>query len=234
MIKKIGDFIMDLIFPIFCLSCGKEGKWLCAACKQKIVKISTQVCPACGRISALGRYCLRCRKKNRFALSGIIASVYYEEGPIKEMIHNFKYNHILEMGSDLGELMVTSLKENKENIGSEIIVTAVPLYFLRKAQRGFNQSEILAEIVANKINLPKNFKILKKIHQTVPQVKYSGEKRRENLKNSFKIIDKSAVKNRTIVLVDDVTTTGTTLDECAWVLKEAGAKKVWGLVVARG
>jgi len=205
---------------------------LCKKCKIKILPIKTQTCPHCKRITQAGRYCPRCAKK--VCLSGVIVAAYFEEGPVKELIHNFKYNHIVELSKILGDLLENALRENQQYLGKNLLVTAVPIHYLRQAQRGYNQAEILADYVSNELNLPKNFKIIKKIKKTHPQVNFSGKKRRENLQKSFKIIDKSAVKNRTIVLVDDVTTTGTTLNECAKILKEAGAKKVWGLVIAKG
>ncbi len=242
MIKEVKNFFLELIFPKFCLGCQKEGEWLCSECGSEILPVVTQVCPLCGRISKSGEYCpkdkylklKRSKKKIPRPLSGIIVSAYYEEGPIKEVIHNFKYNHILELKDNLGDLMAKALKDNLIDIGKNIIISAVPLHFLRRAQRGYNQSELLASYVADRLKMTKNFKIIKKIRKTKPQVKFSGKKRRENLKNCYKIINKNAVRGKTIILVDDVTTTGTTLNECAKVLKEAGAKKVWGLVIAKG
>ena len=236
----IFHFFLDLIFPKFCLGCGKEGIWLCPKCQAKILPVKTQLCPGCGRISPrqrrgkyFGIYCQNCRRKYRPKLKGIIVAAYYVEGPIKELIHNFKYNHILELETILGDLLAKSLKDNLKS-ERDVIVTAVPLHFLRRAQRGYNQSEILARYVANKLKMPKNFQIIKKIRQTKPQVKLGGKKRLENLKNCYKIINKNIVRGQTIILVDDVTTTGTTLNECAKVLREAGAKGIWGLVVAKG
>jgi len=272
----IFQFLLDLIFPKFCLGCQKEGVWLCRSCQREILLVKTQVCPECGRVSEYGEYCSKDRfikpkgtkSKKARALAGIITAAYYEEGPVKELIHNFKYNHILELKDILGGLMAKTLKDNLD-IANGILITAVPLHFLRRAQRGYNQSELLAEYVADKMNerqpkagqprVEKNFKIIKKIRRTKPQIKFSGKKRRENLKNSFKISRRTrfsvfgrklklglrypfveqdlscvSLKGKTIVLVDDVTTTGTTLNECAKVLREAGAKRVWGLVVAKG
>lgn len=230
--RAAWDFVLDLIFPKFCVGCALEGEWVCPDCLKKIIRVVTQVCPDCERISEFGRYCETCRKKHK--LSGIIVAAYYKEGPIKEAVHNLKYNNVLELKEFLGKLMAEALKNNIDNIGGDILLTAVPMHFLRQAQRGYNQAEILAEHVAADLKLPRNFKIIKKIRKTKSQVSKSGKKRRESLKNSFKIIDELAVKNRTIIIVDDVTTTGTTLEECAKVLKTAGAKRVWGLVIARG
>lgn len=290
--KVVWEFFLDLFFPKFCVGCNLEGEWVCQVCEEKVVRVVTQICPDCERISENGLYCKTCRRKHK--LSGIIVAAYYKEGPIKEAIHNLKYNNVLELRDFLGKLMTGALKDNLDVIEGEVILTAVPMHYLKKAQRGYNQAEILAEEVGerlgkhpqnipavaspsgeslptcstkkspdgdtllfglrklvlrifpspkrgeinswnlNNVNFEKNFKIIKKIRKTKSQVSYSGKKRRGNLKNSFKIIDKIAVKNRTIIIIDDVTTTGTTLEECARVFKTTGAKKVWGLVVAKG
>ena len=205
--------------------------WLCSKCRDEILPVKTQVCPSCGRISEYGKYCLEDAKPH--GLGGIIVSCYYGEGPIKELIHNFKYNNVTELGEILAKMMAKALKDNIAGIGKDIILTAVPLHFLRRAQRGYNQSEILTELVGKNLGL-KKLQLLKKIRRTKPQVKKSGKKRKENLKNCFKISKNIDIRGRTIILADDVTTTGTTLNECAKVLREAGAKRVWGLVVAKG
>lgn len=231
MIKVVKTFFLDLIFPKFCVDCQKEGSFLCSKCEKRVLLVKTQICPGCGRISKGGKYCLKDRKPH--GLAGIIVAAYYEEGPIKEAIHNLKYNALLELAPFLGSLMATALKENID-ISKDILITAVPLHFLRKSQRGFNQSELLGTAVAENLKLQKNFNILRKIRYTKPQVKFSGKKRRKNLINCYKIFQKNAIFGRTIILIDDVTTTGTTLNECAKVLRAAGAKRVWGLVVAKG
>jgi len=228
---RIKDFILDLIFPKFCLGCGQEGgAWLCWECLKKILPVQTQVCPACGKIAEQGKFCRPCRVPS---LSGIIVAGYYEEGSLKEIIHNFKYNAVRELGELLGTMMTTSLEENF-SMNKDFLITAVPLHFLRRAKRGYNQSEILAEIIASRLNLEKNFKTLYKFRGTTAQVQTSGKERLKNIKNSFKINKKIRLSGRRIILVDDVATTGATLQECARLLKKAGAKEVWGLVAAKG
>jgi len=230
-LKRTKDFVLDLIFPQFCLLCGQEmGAWLCPGCLGKILPIQTQVCPACGRISQKGRFCRPCRIP---ALSGMVVAGYYEEGPMKEIIHNFKYNSLIKLGELLGEMMARSWRENFP-MDKDFLITAVPLHFLRQAKRGYNQSEVLAENIASRLNLEKNFKILRKFRSTAPQVKTSGKERLKNIKSSFKINQKINICGRRLILVDDVATTGATLQECARLLKKAGAKEVWGLVIARG
>lgn len=222
-------FCLDLIFPKFCLGCSKEGNWLCSACQEKIVFVKTQVCPDCGRVSRQGKFCSKCKGKK---LSGIIAACYFEEGPIRELVHNFKYNHILELGDFLGQILADATLENL-TLKKDFIIVPVPLHWLRQSRRGYNQAEILAKVVSEKLSLPFD-QVIKRTHRTKRQVDLRGEERRENLKNVFEVFPGKNIDGKTIILVDDITTTGTTLQECAWVLKENGAKKVWGLVIAKG
>jgi len=227
---KVKNYLLDLIFPKYCLGCGREGDWLCPTCLKKIVFVKSQTCPGCGRLSQDGKFCPRCLKPH--GLRGIVVACYFEEGPIRELIHNFKYNHILELGNFLGKILAETLKENF-NLKENILIVPVPLYWLRENQRGYNQAEILAREVSKILQLPFG-KILLKKRGTKRQVDLKGRERRSNLKKVFQIKSKIDLTRKTVILVDDITTTGTTLQECAKILRQAGAKRVWGLVVARG
>lgn len=199
------------------------------------------------------------------SLKGIIAAAYFEEGPVREMIHNFKYNGVIELVIPLAELMTQALRVNgnwliekrnryrnkkKENYQlisnfqspyrfpisfNQFLITFTPLYWRRQAQRGYNQSELLAQEVSKRVNLPV-IDLLIKTKQTKRQADLSGKERRENLKQVFKAKSEKlkVIKGKTIILIDDVYTTGSTLNECGRVLKKAGAKAIWGLVISRG
>lgn len=122
-----------------------------------------------------------------------------------------------------------------ENFPSQkdVLLVPVPLYFLRERWRGYNQAEILAGMIGQKLKMPWE-NMLRKTRSTKRQVDLEGVRRRKNLANVFKKNSKAEVNGKKIVLIDDISTTGTTLEECAKVLKSSGAKEVWGLVVARG
>lgn len=274
---QLKDTFLDIIFPRFCVGCGMEGSWLCADCKKAIILVHMQVCPECGRLSEKGRYCPRCRyekiklrikndelrkKKTKIIkktkpLCGIIAATYYEEGPIREMIHNFKYNGVTELSDELAKVLYQALSryhcvpKTKQSIKIRLprprqarsrddtlefdIITFVPLHPRRLAQRGFNQAEILAQKIAEKTTI-ECLPLLKRTKHRLRQVQMTAKKRRENLKGVFELRSKKyeEFKNKRILIIDDIATTGTTLNECARALKEAGAKEIWGLVVARG
>lgn len=270
------DLILDLILPKFCVGCNREGTWLCSKCQKDILPVLAQKCPKCGRLSEQGLYCPRCRYdsfktevkgkkkpqvvKRRQPLEGIISAAYFEEGPTKEMIHNFKYNSVLDLKEKLGKMLSNAYKQSfraKRGITDEYrnwhspeillasrrlaqddnntIITFVPLHPARFARRGYNQAEILAEVVSQRLKIP-SLNLLRKVKNTKRQVGMVGRKRRQNLKGVFRIRNskKPEIKGKKIIIIDDIATTGATLNECAKVLKEAGAKEVWGLVIALG
>jgi len=226
-LAKIKKLFLDLFFPQFCVGCNTEGFLLCKKCEKNIIKIGEQVCPSCLRLNKNGKICQKCAKN--FEINGVLVGAYFEEGPIKEMIHNFKYNHALELKKNLAKIMVNALPADLKID----VITFAPLHHQRLAERGFNQAEILAQEVSKNIKIPSE-ELLVKTRYTKRQVGLSGKKRRTNLEGVFKVHKAESLKGKRILIVDDVTTTGATLNECAKVLKNAGVKEVWGLVVARG
>ncbi|MCX6812414.1 MAG: ComF family protein [Candidatus Berkelbacteria bacterium] len=227
--KTAYNFVLDLIFPKICSGCGKFGEIVCADCQNQIKIIQTPTCPKCGKITPSGQFCKSC--KDESLLTGLLISADYRRGPVKEMIHHLKYSGQRELALPLAKLLVSRLKISK--LRGQIVVVPVPLHIHRQRLRGFNQSELLARAVCTKLNLA-GANALKRIKFKKTQVESKGKERRENLIGAFKCVDGEIIKNKTIVLVDDVSTTGATLEECAKVLRLAGARQVWGLVVARG
>jgi len=164
-------------------------------------------------------------------LNGIIVAANYEAGPTREMIHHLKYSGFTELSDLLGELIVQRLVV--ESLSNGTILVPVPLHINKQTKRGFNQSELIAQYVSNRTKIPyKN--ALVRIKETESQVGLSGDERRSNLEGAFRCEKKTTIAGKSILLVDDVTTTYSTLNECAKELKSAGAKKVYGLVVSRG
>lgn len=229
---KVFDFILDLLFPKYCVGCGKEGVWICTKCTQAITTIQKPTCPDCQRLSARGKFCPRCRDKS--FLTGLIVAAYYQEGPLREAIHTFKYEGVFDLGKDLGEILVRTI--NDKNLPKTTLIIPVPLYPRRQTQRGYNQAEILARQVSIAYTWPmiKNKLVrIKKADKT--QVELSSTARRKNVKGIFSWRGKEdELKGKTILLVDDVYTTGATLQECAKILRRhASVKEIWGLVLAK-
>lgn len=235
-IENISNFCLDLIFPKFCVGCGVEGSWICPTCREQIICIKQPSCPICQRVTTQGQFCHRCRKKS--SLTGLVVAAYYQEGPLKEAIHTFKYEGVFDLARDLGKILCDRLnlipptKWNKVGV----VVMPVPLHQSRQNRRGYNQSALLAKEICQNYHwqLAKNkLQRIKKTKHT--QVELSGKARRENIKNCFSWAGKqNEYQNKIILLVDDIYTTGATLQECAKVLRrESGAKEIWGVVLAK-
>lgn len=232
LILNAYNLLLDLVFPKTCVGCGIEGYFLCPNCKKEIILIKNQICPECKSISPNGKFCAKCQKK--FKLNGVISASYYQEGPLKEAIHTFKYDGVFGLGQDLGAIFFNTFKNHK--ISKNSVLIAVPLSKKRFAKRGFNQAEILADFISKKTKIPQIKKLLIKVKNTPKnQAELSGVARRKNVIGVFDWVgDNNFLKGKTVYLVDDIYTTGATLNECAKILKKkAGAFRVIGLVLAK-
>lgn len=230
--SKISNIFLDIFFPKRCVGCGAYGTFVCNECALKIEPLLTSTCPICGKITEAGKYCNLCRKKLKPVLSGLMVSALYDSGPLKEMIHHLKYSGFTELVPILSELLYQRINREKLFLTEKIIVVPVPLHFKREAKRGFNQAELISLDFSKKLKLHGGC-ALKRIRNTETQVSLNKVERHKNLSGAFVCIDQELIRKKTVLLVDDVTTSGATLSECARVLKEAGAKKVFGAVVAK-
>lgn len=227
---KIIDFLLDLIFPKFCVGCKEEGIWLCKKCTDEIVLIKRQLCPICKRLSDQGKVCLRCKSKSN--LAGVLVCAHYKDGPLKEAVHTFKYDFISSLAKPLSDLMVICLKEN--NFKKDIVIIPVPLHTFRIWQRGFNQSHLLSKEISNKLDYSINTDLKRVKNTKNSQASLSKSERIKNISNSFDYFGEKLI-GKTVLLVDDVYTTGSTIEECAKVLKtKAKAKFIYAIVLARG
>jgi ComF family protein len=227
---KTWDYVLDLIYPKECVSCGVEGSWLCSKCQQEIITIESPFCPKCKRLTQNGQFCRNCRKN--YYLTGIIIAGHFKFGPLREAIHTYKYDGVFGLEKIFRRLLICRLKGRLPK--GEKVIIPIPLHRQKEVKRGFNQAERLAKLIAKDLNLPIETKIIKRIKETRPQINLKREERFKNIKDAFKIINQEKVENKTVLLVDDVTTTGMTLNEAAKVLRKAGAKEIWGVVIAQG
>lgn len=224
------NFVQDLFFPKECVACGKEGEFLCKECESKITKIETPTCFYCGRVNNSFKICDKCRKAKNSNLTGVIMSAYYDDGPIKRGLINLKYKGIKGIAKNFAQYQSKNIKQYLPH--SKFVVMPTPAFRTKKYKRGYNQAEVLALHVARETGLPLDVKSLVKTKDTQAQVYLSGQKRRENLAGVF-IYKGPSLVNHSVLLVDDVITTGATLEECAKVLKKAGVRSVWACVVAK-
>ncbi|MDP3056940.1 MAG: ComF family protein [bacterium] len=245
---KITTFVLDILFPIYCLGCGEEGEWICADCLKKIELLKKQACPVCGVESRTGARCFNCRAKTE--LDGVIAATAYfgkerKESLAKKAIHIFKYRFVKDLAGPLAAIITRQIR-NRQIVKTEEtfifgpdmdnkLIIPVPLHPKRFRWRGFNQAELLADGIAAYFKLPLEKTILVRRKNNIPQVEVKDRRDRiENIRDAFTCLNQTKIKDKTIILVDDVATTSATLGECAKALKSFGAKEVWGVVVARG
>ena len=236
--RKIQDWIADLLFPFFCLVCGEEGQPLCLTCQKKTGLLTAQVCPACEKTTTnQGQLCETCRKTD-FPLDALLVASDYQDPKISESVHLYKYNFVQALVPFLGKTLTKALSKNDFPLPDFLV--PVPLHPLRLRWRGFNQSELLANFVSRNlapgIEIPVATDWLIRQKKTASQMKIgNAEKRKANLKDAFSLKSQafSEGKNKNILLIDDICTTGSTLIECAKELKKTKPKKISALVIAR-
>lgn len=226
---SVFSFVLDLLYPKFCVNCGEYGVLLCENCYSNIEKCNTKTCFFCGRISKLGKVCEACQNKNKTSFHSVIWCGSFK-GALKEMIHSYKYDKFLELSEILAEMAIETLMSNN-NLKNSIVVP-VPIYKKKQALRGFNQTEEIARIFSKKLGMHGGL-ALKKIKSTDSQMGLNRVQRLNNLVGSFECFDTELIKGKNILLFDDVATTGATINECAKTLKLAGAKKIDVFVLAR-
>lgn len=225
--------ILDFLFPKVCVGCENWGSYLCENCVNGL-RSARQVCPMCGKGSVCGMVHIRCRKK--LGMDGLIRVVSYD-GLMRKLVAKIKYRLVRDMVDTVVDTVISM--GDFAPIDQDVwLVVPVPLHIERKRWRGFNQSEEIGRRIATSFGWEYG-DVLVRIKNTKPQVSMKGkEERLKNVRGAFeinskfKITNDKQIANKNVLLVDDVWTTGATMRECAKVLKKAGVKKVWGLVVA--
>ena len=204
-------------------------------CPEKIKKRLPPFCVKCGRqlnyIPELIDICADCRNDAPY-FDRAWSACYYEE-PLKGLIHDFKYKHITCLSRDFSRLIIDFMEQHNVATSSELILS-VPMHPSRLSKREMNHSDILAKDIAGCLNIPYSGNILKKIKNTSIQSTLKREERIKNLRSSFSVKNTSAVRGKNILLVDDLFTTGSTVNECSRTLKESGAARIEVITLARG
>jgi len=230
-LSRLGQLVglaVDSFFPKQCVGCGKVGSFLCLSCKEKLPRLPPPLCPKCGRPQASGIVCPSCRQR-RIEIDGIRSPYRFDE-VIRKAIHQLKYQNLKAISSCLAELLADYLGSSP--LPGEVLVP-VPLHQRRLKERGYNQSSLLSRELGKLTNLPVVEDCLIRIKEAQPQVKAASmEERRENVVGAFICRDEK-VSGKQVILIDDVCTSGATLESCAVALKSKGAISVWGLTIAR-
>jgi ComF family protein len=211
-----------------------EIRDFCPDCLKDLVRITSPLCPICGtpfvsRVEADHR-CGDCLRKRPYF--DALAAPYLYEGGIMDAIHQIKYSGKTYLADSLGRLLAPFARERLGDTRG-LLMMPVPLHPRRLKERGFNQSLVLARAVAPALETRIDFLSLRRVKYTKSQTGLKKDERRKNVKGAFGLSGKPDLKGNTVVLVDDVATTGSTLNECARVLKKAGCEKVLCLTLAR-
>ncbi len=238
---RFWRYFLNMILPPRCIKCGQvlsERNGICAECFGKITFISKPLCHCCGRPFAKSidvkfgtvQYCGECLgKKKRLFTMLRSAFIYNDES--KDLILNLKFRDRTGTAETLANLLYaagTDIWKEKPDL-----IIPVPIHRLRLLQRRYNQSALLCKYLAQKTEIAADYVSLVRKRNTVPQVQLSGAARRNNLKQAFAVIHPLNIKGKKVVLIDDVSTTGSTLNECANVLHKAGAMAIYALTLAR-
>ncbi len=218
--------LFDFFLPRFCISC-----------KTKLSPVEKFVCANC--ISGL-EHTSELRIKNEFnrkfqkekIINGFASAfVFKNDSPIQKIIHSLKYDKQFQVGKFFAEQIALNLRTEINSWKANLIIP-VPLHKLRKAERGYNQSEEIAKALGKLLTIPIDTKSLKRKRFTETQTKLTLVERKQNMTDAFIVKNNKLIKNKTIVLLDDVITTGATITECGKVLLENGATKIYALSAA--
>jgi len=225
----------DTLFPSECIACGVSWLALCTSCKKKLC-VHPSLCPYCHHVSESGLTCLSCFSDKR-GLDGCIIAFRYEK-ILKEVLLQFKYYHKKELGERFAEqlsLHVWSHPLLSSCSQEDTIVSFIPMHRYRKYfSKWYNQAEVLASLFADRSGLHCRA-VLKKTKQTKQQAFLSREERQTNLQNNFSCIKKEDLSSFSrLILIDDVTTTGSTLESAAQEIKQSWPHlSLWWCVLAR-
>lgn len=239
---SLADVLRDLsnvIFPPQCLGCAEilhqsDDHIFCPACEEKINFISGSICNICGTTfpdsPAESHLCGECLEKRPYFFCS--RAVFRYENIILKAIHQFKYKRNIARGEILASFMADFSFPDIEFSGYSLIIP-VPLHIKRLRERGFNQSLVLARSLGEKRQIPVDFSLLRRHKYALTQTASNKKERKKNIQGAFEVSSKGNITGKNILLVDDVYTTGATVNECSKTLIKAGAQKVSVLTLAR-
>jgi len=235
----LGSALLDMVFPRICSGCGKpvggESLHICWECLAALWPIQFPYCSICGNpVAGQIRHdyvCALCTPRKR--AFDRARSAFHYDGQMAGIIQGFKYGHSTFLDRDLARLLAVCV-ENNYRLSDVDAVTFVPLHHRKERERGYNQARLLAGGLATALRKPLLIRCLVRCRPTASQTALSAVERRKNVRGAFCAVNGKWIDGRRLLLVDDVMTTGATVDECARVLKTAGAAEVRVVTVARG
>jgi len=223
----VGWAALDWLFPPSCVSCQKAGVDFCDECKASLQIIEGSVCPLCGIPYQGQGLCVFCRQSPP-AFDGVRSWALYEDA-LRKAIHGLKYYSRLSLSLPLGEMLADLFAQQGWQVD---LVTAVPVSGVRRRERGYNQSLMIARAFHRLTGIPLKERALLRLRHTASQVGLTLEQRIANAADAF-AAQHALCEGKTVLVIDDVCTSSATLRACAQALKDAGALRVYGLTVAR-
>ncbi len=226
----------EALFPLFCISCSAEGDILCQTCYIALETYAVFACPVCGLNNNTGEVCKKCLSDS-FLQKHLALGRFSEDSIIQKLLYEYKYNYVLDI-LKIFEKLIDNFIDRYKSFFLEIdFIVSVPLHRRRFAERGFNQADDLALVLASKIDRPVLDSVLKRIVNTSQQAKLTKTERQKNIDSAFVINQKNSLNlaNKSLLLVDDVLTTGSTMQACARQFKDNfKAVKIRAFTLARG
>lgn len=238
MLKTLSSALLDFVFPPHCHVCRsfipRSGRLnICSSCLENLQPLESPLCTICSMPfhgKSDDHPCGSCIK-NPPAFDAARAAYIYE-GAVRELVHRFKYDYRTHLRRPLAIMTAEALsgfiRENRPDL-----IVPVPLHVRRLRSRGFNQAVLLGELLSKEWGIPMDRRTMSRIRWTEPQITLDVDQRKENVKGAFSVSDPAVVRGRSVLLLDDVYTTGSTAGECARVLKRNGAERVLVATVAR-
>ena len=229
-LQKINRNLLNLLLPPRCVHCKASGSWLCSNCISQVAFINTKVCHRCGTpIVTENSPCNQCTVNPLHFIEGIRSASFFDNNPIRSAIHHLKYENHKAVAEPLALILANTFRQYNLTVDE---IVPIPLHPSRQKERGYNQSELLAHHLGQILSLPVNTTTLKRIRKTESQMTLGALARKSNVKNAFDCHN-NQLTHKHLLLIDDVCTTGSTLDACAEALKDYGSTSVWGLTLAK-
>lgn len=235
--RRAAEALLSLVYPPHCAACGCDTpaeSHLCAKCREEAQPIRAPFCRQCSQPfdgAITGPFqCSNCRDRH-FHFDCAVAP-YRAQGVVRDFIHRFKYDRHFYLRHQLAAWMAAGLDDDRLREPAFDAISPVPLHATRLREREFNQAAVLAEFLASRAKKPL-LPCLRRTRYTTTQTRLDREERMENLRGAFSVRHAAGVIGRHLLLIDDIFTTGSTVEECSRILREAGAASVRVLTVAR-
>jgi len=231
-VRALFQYGLDVLFPPCCVGCRRGGSLLCQLCQQTMQPLTIPFCRHCGTpLTPPHGICTTCQYK-RFQLHGLRCVNSYE-GALRKAIHALKYDGCQQLAEPLGLLLAEAFQHYRMSADG---IIPLPLHPLRQQQRGYNQATLLARACATRLKVPCLENLVLRQRATHSQVGLAFHDRQQNVAGAFALASNASSRlpgYRSLLLIDDVFTTGATLEACAAPLYAAGVQQVWGLVLGR-